>query len=261
MPRGLKISSLRLFLTGSPHSHLCRTQWRPQGPEPQWNCRLSGWETPPGIEVVGQQLQSPGLETSGHGRTGSGKGFQASCALKPASRRKVRSWSCKAQCVEQSTLAEGWLLETGTRQLVSAALFPPWSLTPPLPPALLFSLITIFGWHPHPWLSCLFQPLTLFLSYYFDVTFFLLWFFSLFSCSFCLHHCFCESLSLCQRYIQREYIIYTNEAWLKQLVNWASFTCYLECFLWGRWPFLEIKFYSLLLSDGLCIHFGKVENR
>lgn len=113
----------------------------------------------------------------------------------------------------------------------------------------------------HPWFSCLFQPLILFLSYYFDVTFFLLWFFSLFSCSFCLHHCFCESLSLCQRYIQREYITYTNEAWLKHLVNWASFTCYLECFLWGRWPFLEIKFYSLLLSDGLCIHFGKVENR
>lgn len=47
-------------------------------------------------------------------------------------------------------------------------------------------------------------------------------------------------------------VINANGAQLKLLVNWASFSCYFECFLWGNDPpTLEIKFYSLLLSVGL----------
>lgn len=216
--------------------------------------------------MVGQQLQSPSLETSGQGRTGRGKGFQASCALKPGSWRRLKSWSYKAQCCGAESPCRR--LTAGNRNQASGltesllpSFFPGSSLFPFL--LLVFSLWSQFlAGIPIPdslvsfSLSSSFFPISSM-----SLSFFLLWFFSLFSCPFCLHHCFCESLSLCQRYIQREYIIYTNEAWLKQLVNWASFTCYLECFLWGQWPFLEIKFYSLLLSDGLCIHFGKVENR
>lgn len=62
-------------------------------------------------------------------------------------------------------------------------------------------------------------------------------------------------------YIQREYIIYSRPCSTEATFE-LGFLCLLSWVLSvGQWPSLETQFYSLLLSDGLCIHFGIAENR